>query len=183
MLWGYEFSDLQWRCGVVESGMMVIRFFSFGVLLLSASLFGMKVSVLDRTPARTWEKDKLSNLVLRYDGIQNYDPSRQLSAQVRGTVGNPKRLEAEFVDSCCRTGYDNIDRRFVSLLEGMVANPIGRELIYRSMAKIIPRRECVYFIRKFLSHLSRVRGAQGQLDLLHGFVTCMGSTFVSRFNS
>lgn len=153
---------------------MVIRFFSFGVLLLSASLFGMKVSVLDRTPVRTWEKNKLSNLVLRYDGIRNYNPSRKLSAQVRGTLGSPEGLVAEFVDSCCRTGYDDIDGRFVPLLEGMVANPIGRELIYRSMAKIIPRRACVYFIRKFLSHLSRVREEQGQLDLLRGFVTCMG---------
>ncbi len=156
--------------------MRLVRYFSIFVLFASASLHGMRVNVLDRHPMYTWENSKLSELVLRNERITNYDPSKKLSEQVYGvTVATPLLVE-NFIDSCCVTKFKKLHPYFIAPLNAMAANSIGRELMYRTMAKIIPRKECIDSIRRFLSILS-TKMVNEQLGLLCGFANSMGVHF------
>lgn len=125
---------------------MRLKLFYFILFLSSVPvLHGMGVSIYNRNIAmQSWERDKLTCLIQIYDGVTyNFSASiPALSKQVTH-FNNAEKLVNDFIDTCCVKKYSDINPNLHVHLCSMANNSIGRELIYRIMAKIIPRKECI----------------------------------------
>lgn len=146
-----------------------MRIFLMIAFFIPIFSYGMHVSILDRfNTMPQWEINELVSLVQNYEGkVYNPDPAcvrdPRLHAQVH-VFGSTVRLAEDFINICCKSNYASLDPNIVDSrsskgpLIDMIKNPVGRELVYRIMAKIVPRKRCVDSLRGFLSTLASTGG-------------------------
>lgn len=124
---------------------------------------------------RDWEIDKLAYLIQIYDGV-TYGFSASVPALSKQVThfNNAEKLINDFIDTCCVKKYLDINPGLHVHLCSMANNSIGRELIYRIIAKIIPRTECIASIDGVLGYVKGKNTDQDKLNAIGNFMTQLG---------
>lgn len=144
----------------------------FALVFLCALDCRATIGGLDRNVALShWERTELDGLAEKYEGIHGFsranaglpaDPPANFRCRV---------LVEDFVALCCRRFSDT---NLYPYLEEMAVNPIGRELIYRTMAKIAPRQRCLESIDGVLGCAAQRLEVTEGLGVLANFMKQLG---------
>lgn len=138
---------------------MKVKCLIFVCWCFSSSAHGMLFPQHDRSlgmPA--WEQNRLNALAVQYDGVGS-TVGLNLTVGMPGHFTDP--LDAQFVQQfvrCARTGAVEYaagveGNPMDQILLAHAQNSVGRELMYRIMAKLEPRIECVNSIRVIITHM------------------------------
>lgn len=149
-------------------------FYSIFVVSVCVTCYGSVI--YNRNIAiRDWEIDKLAYLIQIYDGV-TYGFSASVPALSKQVThfNNAEKLINDFIDTCCVKKYLDINPGLHVHLCSMANNSIGRELIYRIIAKIIPRTECIASIDGVLGYVKGKNTDQDKLNAIGNFMTQLG---------